>query len=343
MPITIVVGGQFGSEGKGKVTLYFAEKQKASVVVRVGGPNSGHTIIDQYGDKHVFQQLPVTCMDTSITSVIPAGSYIDLEILEKELTIYRSPNIIIDPHAVIIQKQYKVTEKVFLSKIGSTCSGTGQALKKRIDRNDSDAVVFAKDVPFLSKYIFNTKQYIRDKLSDGERVIIEGTQGYGLSVLHGDGYPYVTSRDTTAAGFLSEAGASPINVDEIVMVIRSCPIRVGGTSGHLPQETTWEKIYDSMDSDTIGSRDEFFEISSVTKKKRRVAYFNPLVVKGAIVANNPTKIVLNHMDYFPKGKASNFINFVEEGIGRNVDYIGIGPCTNDIIDLGSAKGRKRWL
>lgn len=44
MSVTIVFGGQFGSEGKGKVAHYFAKKEKADYCIRVGGSNSGHTV-----------------------------------------------------------------------------------------------------------------------------------------------------------------------------------------------------------------------------------------------------------------------------------------------------------
>ena len=56
MPVSIVVGGQFGSEGKGKVAHYLAQKMEASFAVRCGGPNSGHTVIDPSGKARIFQQ-----------------------------------------------------------------------------------------------------------------------------------------------------------------------------------------------------------------------------------------------------------------------------------------------
>ncbi len=49
MPVTVVVGGQFGSEGKGKVAHWLARELRASTAVRVGGPNSGHTVVADGG------------------------------------------------------------------------------------------------------------------------------------------------------------------------------------------------------------------------------------------------------------------------------------------------------
>ena len=73
-------------------------------------------------------------------------------------------------------------------------------------------------------------------LDAGEDIVVEGTQGFGLSLLHGPHYPYVTARDTTAAGFATEVGLSPRHIDDIVLVVRTFPIRVGGPSGPLSNE-----------------------------------------------------------------------------------------------------------
>ena len=83
---------------------------------------------------------------------------------------------------------------------------------------------------------------LRRLLSSNERVVIEGTQGFGLSLYHGGHYPKATSRDTTAGTFVGEAGLSPLDVDDVKMVIRTFPIRVAGDSGELPNETTWKAV-----------------------------------------------------------------------------------------------------
>src|SRR5260370_1473368 len=86
---------------------------------------------------------------------------------------------------------------------------------------------------------------VEKELSEGKRILIEGTQGTGLSLYHGD-YPYVTSRDTTVAGCLSEAGIAPTSVRRVIMVCRAYPIRVqnpkNGTSGPLSQEIDWRVV-----------------------------------------------------------------------------------------------------
>lgn len=326
MPVTVVVGGQYGSEGKGKVAHYLAREMDATVAIRCGGPNSGHTVIDPNGRALIFQQLPTASILPDIISVLCAGSYIDLDILRSEIEISGvDPNrLFIDPNALIITPELKKNGDLIHS-IGSTGSGTGEAVLLRIKRQKN--ILFAKDLRELDPYIRNTKSFLRSQLDKDERIIVEGTQGYGLSLLHSDHYPYVTSRDTTAAGFLSEVGLSPLDVDDIVLVIRAFPIRVAGNSGPLPEEIDWGTVtMEGKHNSLIEER------TSVTKHVRRVARFTPEIVRKSIVANSPTRIVLNHLDYLSAicaqtqtKKTMAFIHNVERAIDYQIDLLGFGP------------------
>ena len=85
MPVTIVVGGQFGSEGKGKVVALIARSKPIGCVVRCGGPNSGHTTsID--GKDVVLRQLPASIGVNECPVAIAAGAVVDEEVLLDELT-----------------------------------------------------------------------------------------------------------------------------------------------------------------------------------------------------------------------------------------------------------------
>jgi len=329
MPVSIVVGGQFGSEGKGKVTHYLAQKMEASYAVRCGGPNSGHTVIDPTGNARIFQQLSTAAILPDVKLAICAGSYIDLDILLREIkeTGVDQTRLVIDPDAVIITKEMKRWEvqSGIMQRIGSTGSGTGAAVKARLNREEK--LLFARDIRALSIFIQDVPKILRDSLDRDEHVIIEGTQGFGLSPLHSRLYPFTTSRDTTAAAFLSEVGLSPFDVKDIILTIRAFPIRVSGNSGPLDKETSWKEISEK------GMFSEVFEeITSVSKKTRRVAYFSSDIVMRAICINRPTCVVLNHLDYFSahhdevyRKRITNFINEVEMSINQKVNYIGVGP------------------
>ena len=334
MPISVVVGGQFGSEGKGKVAHWLAKTQQASIVVRVGGPNSGHTVIDDENKRRVFRHLPTACLLPNPTLVIGPGSYIDVPILLKEIEGVRlkAGRLIISPRAVVISETHKQAEREWnlRSRIGSTGSGAGAAVIERARRTERG--ILASDDPRLRVFLGDTTPYMRDALKKDERVVIEGTQGFGLSLLHSPDYPYTTSRDTSAAAFVSEAGLSPLDVDQIVLVIRAFPIRVAGCSGPLPNEITWNEIPKNRAGQGIP------EYTSVTKEVRRVARFDPEVVRAAIEANSPTTIVLNHLDYLDPTPQKNdrysiaveqFLRKVEKQIEAPVNFIGCGPSQID--------------
>ena len=293
MPVSIVVGGQFGSEGKGKVAAILAQEMGASMVIRCGGSNSGHTVYNNIGQKFIFRQLPTACIQPRVKCMLVAGSYIDIDILMHEIKVsnIKPENLYIDPKAVVITHDHLKTEKMsrLISEIGSTGSGTGQAVSQRVSRTKN--IIFAKDINKLQPYLCDTQILTEKTLAQGERIIIEGAQGYGLSLLHSNYYPYVTSRDTTAAGFISECGISPLDVDDIILVIRSFPIRVSGNSGPLLSEISWEMVSCESGTDT-----PIREFTSVTNNLRRVGRFHAELVQQAIRVNKPSRIVLNHID-----------------------------------------------
>lgn len=345
MPISIVVGGQFGSEGKGKVAFYLAKTRYASAVVRVGGPNSGHTVVDHAGRRRIFRQLPTAAILDHPVCVISAGSYIDMDVLRAEIsqTGLDPTRLKIDPKAVIITSDCRIEElkSRLRDRIGSTLTGTGHAVLRRIKREPD--LRFAKDEAELGPVLADTSEYLFRVLEEDGRVIVEGTQGFGLSNIHTPYFPFATSRDTTAASVLSEVGLSPVNVDEIAMVIRTFPIRVPGNSGPLPNETTWLAVSEKGDFPI-----PIEELTSVTRATRRVAAFDPAIVRSALIANAPTALFLNHVDYIdPVARRSGylgergeaFLAQVEGQLARRVDYLGLGPAAvvrRDVLNSSRA-------
>ena len=321
MPVTVVVGGQYGSEGKGKVAHFFAKHTGATIAVRVGGSNAGHTAYDASGRKQTFRHLPTAALLPGVLCVLGPGSLIDPDVLREEVDRIALPpqRLHIDPMAFVITKAHKHREAAdgIAERIGSTASGTGAALVDRVGRL-SDANLAYRH-PFLRQFTVGpVRDTLRAALDRGEHVIVEGTQGFGLSNLQSPDYPKATSRDTTAATFTAEAAVSPLDVTAVVLVIRAYPIRVAGESGPLPAETTWEEV------GRQAGREHLVEHTTVTGRIRRVARFNAEVVRGAITANAPTCIVLNHIDYVG-ARCVGFVAAVERSIGRSVDWLGTSP------------------
>lgn len=333
MSVSVVVGGQFGSEGKGKVAFYFAKKLNAAAVVRVGGVNSGHTVVAEDGTEHIFRALPTACVNPSALSVLPSGAYIDPDVLFEEIARsgIETGRLAIDPYAVVMDGGMARSEREadLRRRIGSTESGTGAAVIARLQRR-REGVTFAKDLPRLRPYVRETKPLMRGLLDSGAHIVIEGTQGFGLSPINSDLYPYCTSRDTTAGSFLGEAGLSPLDVENVIMVLRAYPIRVAGASGPLPRETSWREV-----AAMAGTEHDLTEYTSCTKRVRRVAAFDPEIVRRAIQVNRPNIIVMNHLDYIDYAchnteriseTVSEFVRRVSGEIDRDIDYLGTGKA-----------------
>lgn len=333
MTVSVVVGGQFGSEGKGKVALAVAQRDGAAAAVRIGGPNSGHTAIDRTGRANVLRQLPTAALLDDVVCVLGAGTYIDVPVLLEEVeTLGLGPNrLLIDRRAMIVTSDDRLSEETsdLRDRVGSTRSGTGSAVRRRIERRPESAQFLAERSSYLKPFVGDSWVVLRSLLDRRARVVVEGTQGIGLSVLHSPHYPFATSRDTSAAGAISEAGLSPRDVDSVVLVLRAFPIRVAGNSGPLPHEIDWRTIREEG-----GHEGDLAEYTTVTGKLRRVARFDPEIVRRAIAINAPDEIVLNHVDYVdalstPDGGLSNaareFLSWVEAEVGARMDYVGLGP------------------
>ena len=341
MPATIVVGGQYGSEGKGKVVALLASASHAPWIVRCGGPNSGHTVtID--GREVILRQVPSCSEPHTATFCVAAGCVVDVDILLRELNLLGidRERIIVDPRAVIVTEADRVAEGAELNGIASTCSGTGWALIRRMSRKSGVPLVGSSTILRERCRIETVAPLLHQVVDDGGDVIIEGTQGFALSLLHGQDYPYVTSRDTTASGFAMEVGLSPRLVDNIVMVLRTFPIRVGGTSGPFPNEITWDEI-----KAISGAPDVVPELTSVTKRLRRVAHFDLDAVKLACSYNRPTGLAvmgLDRLDYANAGccrvdqlteKARQFLVDLELATGVQVQFAGTGFRTHEVIQM----------
>ena len=339
MPATIVVGGQYGSEGKGKVVALLANRVESPWLVRCGGPNSGHTVT--IGGKDVIlRQVPCCTEPKRATFCLAAGCAIDERVLVRELDLLsiEQDRIIVDPRAVIVTDQDREDERLELGHIASTCSGTGAASMRRMSRRSDVPLAQGSDVLARRCRVETLAPLLHRVLDHEGDVVLEGTQGFALSLLHGPDYPYVTSRDTTAAGFASEVGLSPLLVTKIVVVVRTFPIRVGGPSGPFAGEISWKEI-----AEVSGAPAVVPEYTSVTKRLRRVARFDMGAVKLACRYNRPTSLAvmgLDRIEYQNTGvtdfeklttRAREFLNEIEQATVVAVEIAGTGFGTGDNV------------
>jgi len=327
---TVVVGGFFGDEGKGKIISYLAIKDNPSIVVRGGaGPNAGHTIRD--GDKiYKVRMLPSGFLNKNARVMIGPGVVINPDVLLKEIQDFDAQGrSFIDKNCGIIEEKHLTSDSKgeLKEKIGSTGSGTGPANADRAMR----VLKLAKDIDSLKSLLVDVPQEINSAISSKQNVLIEGTQGTFLSLWHGT-YPFVTSKDVTASGICADIGLGPKNVDEVIVVFKSYVTRVG--TGPLAKELTLEEAQNKGWS----------EFGTVTGRQRRAAEFDFDLARRAIMLNSATQISITKLDVlFPEcaGKTSYeeisdeaklFIKNIEDKLNTPVTIIGTGPAINDVID-----------
>lgn len=295
--LDIIVGGQFGSESKGRVTLEVIRKRLAEdttqsvVSVRVAGPNAGHVVVDANGTTWAMRQIPVGFVEPEVELYIAAGSEIDPDVLLDECRRVTEAgyNLVgrlsVHPEATLIDPEHKEQEAALVGAIGSTGKGIGAARAARVMRTARRIKQLSPDHELFHYLALEDEAdwwVSLDGANARYSVVIEGTQGYGLGT-HAGHYPQCTSSDCRAIDFLAMAGVNPWQAEEVQVhvVVRPYPIRVAGNSGALKGETSW---------DGLGLPEER---TTVTQKVRRVGEWDQELVVSAIRANGPKAVQIH--------------------------------------------------
>jgi len=331
MPATVIVGLQWGDEGKGKTTDFLAE-QTAMVVRYQGGDNAGHTVVR--GDEVFKLRLtPSGVLYPHITSVIGNGVVVnpltlidELDMLESRridvarVRVSRSAHVVMPYHVALDRAN---ESRLAGAKVGTTGRGVGPAygdrawrlglrmedlldravLRERIgralpDKNlllgsmgaDSFDVDTLVDLAAgwgdrLHDHLDDTTWLVQGALTRGEHVLFEGAQGTLLDLDHGS-YPYVTSSNPVAGGACTGGGIGPLQVDEVIGVMKAYSTRVG--SGPYPTE-----LLDGIGAGIAARGSEF---GTVTGRPRRVGWFDAVPLRYAVAVNSVSSIMLNKLD-----------------------------------------------
>jgi adenylosuccinate synthase len=295
--VDVLVGAQYGSEGKGNICAHIANDYQ--VLMRVGGPNAGHKVAYP---KYDYIQMPSGTQSNPHAKVlIGAGATLSIEQVLKEITDLKlaPERLSIDPQAMIIELSDRQQEEKTMEVIGSTKKGVGVATARKILGRDGDEyygsrVRLARDINEFQPFIRCTKTELEKAYASGHHVLLEGTQGTDLSIHHGQ-YQHVTSRETTASGCLADAGIAPTRVRKVIMVMRTYPIRVGGTSGGMGREIDLKTIAEHSGIPEEELRK--IEVGTVSGKPRRIAEFDWGQARRAASINGITDIALTFADY----------------------------------------------
>lgn len=353
--LTIIVGGQFGGEGKGKISAYLAKHERFPIVSRCGGVNSSHTVVE-HGKVTRLRLLPTAAVVSEPKAILyGAGTLLHLPTLFREmanLNVARN-RVVIDPRAGIITQECIEEQRrdERYANLGSTLTGTGHASAWRSLRS----LQLAKDFPELKEMLGSVSIKLFETLHKNSQVrvqrrasiLVEGHQGFGLSNYHGD-YPYTSSRDCTTAALLSELGLAPTWPMRIVLVIKAFPTR--NHAGTLSHELTTDE------ADAMGIIEYGGGSWGIRDRRRRVGIFDLAEVTRAVRINGATEIALTGVDYLDPGmegatevsriskEVREFIRPIENLTKLRVRYLSTGPETDAMIDtVGTSQARIREI
>ena len=356
--VTIVTGGHFGDEGKGKIVSYLALKDKPDIVARAGvGPNAGHTVYKD-GKEFGLRMVPCGFVNDSSRLMIGAGVLINPEVFLKEVDITGiKDRIFLDKRCAIIEEKHRTedTSNSFLKeKVGTTGSGCGPANAERANRT----IKLAKDIPELEPYLADVPLEVNSAIDAGKEVLLEASQGFGLSLFYGT-YPFVTSKDTSASMAAVDIGIGPTKVDRVMVIYKAYTTRVGEgalntliTEENIDKYPMWKEVLQDakkkgIDEGTVNETlaEYLGEKGTVTQRRRRIGDFDIELAKYAAMVNGATDIVIACLDkIFPEcykvteydklsERAKDHVKKIESGIGIKASLISTGPDAMDTIDL----------
>ncbi|MEM5948861.1 adenylosuccinate synthase [Spirochaetia bacterium 38H-sp] len=309
----VVIGAQWGDEGKGKIVDYLASR--ANLVVRYsGGANAGHTIVHA-GKTYKLHLIPSGIIYPETKVILGTGMVIDLESLFKELEeleqngIDWTGRVFISDRAHVVFPKYKeedvMTEKMRRRPIGTTGRGIGVTYSKKASRDgiriadlfdpDIKSMLTEEEKDYISPYLDKIKPLIVKMVPfmrnyREKNVLFEGAQGFMLDIDMGT-YPFVSSGISAAAGACQGSGVGPRAIDAVYGVFKAYSTRVG--NGPFPSEFSEEEKAIEESIREIGN-----EYGTTTGRARRCGYLDLVALKYACEANQLDGLVLTHLDTY---------------------------------------------
>jgi adenylosuccinate synthase len=301
MPAIVLVGAQWGDEGKRKATDLLGSR--VDYVVKFnGGNNAGHTIVIN-GEKFALHLLPSGILSENCIPVIGNGVVIDLEVLFSEIDALEArgrsaAKLVVSADAHVIPPYNtnidKVTERFAGSrKIGTTGRGIGPTYADKMNRigirvQDLFDEVMEELLGYaerLRPMVADTSLVLERALNEGKTVLLEAGQATLLDVDHGT-YPFVTSSNATAGGACTGAGIPPTSVSRVIAIAKAYITRVG--EGPFPTEL--------FDANGEFLRKTGAEFGTTTGRPRRCGWVDTVVGRYATRINGVTDFVVTKLD-----------------------------------------------
>ena len=310
----VVIGAQWGDEGKGKIVDYLANE--AQIIVRyAGGANAGHTIVTG-GEQYALHLIPSGIFYPDKISILGAGMVIDPKALFDEIKMLEDRGIdtkgrifISDRAHVVLPKYIQIDKERDAARkkpIGTTGRGIGITYsmkserdsiriadltwKEKMDELDkSDRDFLAPYTDRLLEMSVDLSAYLMHRKNS--QTLFEGAQGTLLDLDLGT-YPYVSSGMSCAAGAAVGGCIGPRSIDKVLGVFKAYSTRVG--NGPLPSE------FDPASEDELCRfvRDTGREYGVTTGRPRRCGYLDLVSLRYACLTNSIDSLVMTHLDVY---------------------------------------------
>lgn len=343
----VVMGAQWGDEGKGKIVDYLAEGAKY-VCRFAGGANAGHTIVVD-GKKYALHQVPSGILHPDKAVYLGSGMVIAPDALFDELHMLTENGIrwegrvFISDRAHIVLPCYREMDKKRDSErrqpIGTTGRGIGTAYSQKSERDgirladldwdDKMNALDDADKDFLRPYIDRLLAMRVDIASEmwknrSENILFEGAQGAMLDLDSGT-YPFVSSGASCSAGAATGGGIGPRAIDKIYGVFKAYETRVG--NGPMPTEFNAQTESELCEY----VRNTGNEFGVTTGRARRCGYLDLVALRYACRVNSIDSLVLTHLDVYDA------METIEACVAYNIDGKTVTDFPASIPALNKAK------
>ena len=340
--IDIVMDLQFGSTGKGLIAGTLATYEGYDTVMTAWAPNAGHTFIDARGRKYVHTHLANGIVAPYLKRIMlgpgsvinPAQLFAEIEQCRDHIEA-KQIEIMIHPSAAVVTEEHLVEEAETMTAIGSTKKGVGAAMISRIRRQVGERIV-AGDFLELTKYVVTRNKFTREILKS-EAILVEGAQGFSLSMYHGF-YPYTTSRDVSTWQVLADVGIPAAFTNNaklrVVGTARTYPIRVANRYDEDGKQVGYSgPTYVDQKEITFDKIGQEIELTTVTKLPRRIFTFSPRQISDAIVHTGAHDIFLNFVNYVKDERyLLSIVDAIEE-TGATIKWLGFGSDIHSVSML----------
>ena len=340
--LNVIIDGQWGSTGKGKLAGWVGKHHEGiKYACSSFGPNAGHTYVDDDGNNTVYKVMPMAGHTANVPALIMPDSVVSVDRLLHEMKEYSS-RVFVHPNVAVLTEDDSKSARETGRHLAGTMQGTGHAISKKLLR--IKGVKLAKDV-LPAELVADTCEMVYDACKAGDSVVFEMSQGFDLSLNHGHAYPYVTSRDITVAACLNSAGIPPSMLGSVIGSLRTFPIRVGNIEGgwsgpcHEDQhEMSWPEVAEQAHGPS-----DLVELTTVTKRVRRVFTFSMLQVERFQKMCNPDYLFVNFIQYLDwknegvtrwedlTDSARNFVNNLQAASPGVVALIGTGAKDGEMV------------